>query len=163
MLESPLLAQVLASHNGEHAAQYATLQATLAAEAGASPSEPATQRLLSFNQYNWLAALVTTRAFTFWVDPHDTALGQQTWLLPGLDLVNCQLGALNVWRSPTAGAGGSLGSVEMRAEGSVRKGEELFWTYHDGNPRTDSTLLLYGMVDAADTRLAAVDTPGCAC
>jgi toxin-antitoxin system PIN domain toxin len=52
----------------------AVLQAELASEAAAAGETGApAQRLLSLADYTWLSALTTTRAFDFWVEPHDTS------------------------------------------------------------------------------------------
>ena len=53
--------------------------------------------------------------------------------------------------------------MEIQAAERVAAGEELFWAYHAGHARIDSALLIYGMVNESDTRLAAVDLPQYVC
>jgi hypothetical protein len=106
----------------------------------------------------------TTRAFSFWVDPEDPSRGQVTWLLPGLDLLNTRAGgALNAARVTAGSAAAGDAAVQLRALGRVAAGQELFWAYHAAEePRIDTSLLLYGMVNGSDTRLAGLDMAECA-
>ena len=52
-------------------------------------------------------------------------------------------------------------AIAAAGERGVAAGEELFWAYHIGHARIDVALLLYGMVNGSDTRLAAVDRAEC--
>ena len=94
------------------------------------------------------------------MDDRDPSRGANTWLLPALDLLNSGSSAPNVRRN-VAGTGDAA-AVVMRAVGSIRAGSELTWSYQNDDLRSDASMLVYGFVNEADTRLAAVDTPGCA-
>ena len=73
-LQAPPLAGEARATRAYLAHQYAVLQAELASEAAAAGETGApAQRLLSLADYTWLSALTTTRAFDFWVEPHDTS------------------------------------------------------------------------------------------
>jgi endonuclease YncB( thermonuclease family) len=52
---------------------------------------------------------------------------------------------------------GSL--IEIRAAKRIVAGDELTWPYHSDVARVDLSLMLYGMVNGTDTRLAGVDLP----
>ena len=94
------------------------------------------------------------------MDELDQSRGANSWLLPALDLLNSCSSAPNVRRN-VAGAGDAA-AVVMRAVGSIRAGSELTWSYQNDDLRADASVLVYGFVNAADTHLAAIDTPGCA-
>ncbi len=102
--------------------------------------------------------LQTTRAFSFYIDPSALGRGQMTWLLPGLDLLNTEA-YCNCRRAFTGVAEAPGSVVEIRAEKRIAAGEELTWPYHSDVARADITLLLYGMVNGTDTRLAGIDLP----
>lgn len=94
------------------------------------------------------------------MDPDNTSLGQTTWLLPGLDLLNSRASS-NAWRHATGSAAREGDArVEIRAKERIAAGDELFWPYHSDHARVDVSLLVYGMVNESDTRLAAVDRVG---
>jgi hypothetical protein len=105
-----------------------------------------------------LPPLQTTRAFSFYIDPSALGRGQMTWLLPGLDLLNTEA-YCNCRRAFTGVAEAPGSVVEIRAEKRIAAGEELTWPYHSDVARADITLLLYGMVNGTDTRLAGIDLP----
>ena len=158
-LEVPELADHVRLTRQSHREQYENFQAELAFEARAPPPKAGDPpRLLSFDQYLHLAAVITTRAFAFH-DEQGECCGVH--LLPGFDLLNCESAYNAKRRHSLDGEEGGAWRIEAKANREVKAGEELVWDYfHTPTPRIDLQLLQYGYLNETDTRLLAADLPG---
>lgn len=135
LLEEPRVQAYIENSHSGHAHEYASLH------------EPP----FTLAQYEWLAEIVTTRAFAFYSEDGSCC---DTLLLPGFDLLNCHSG-FNAKRLHSIE--GSW-RVELRAVGTVRAGDELIWDYFTTQtPRNDLTFLQYGFLNESDSRLLGWD------